>query len=58
MADEAKNTISELLLDPGDACSAYQDRTLRNPPANACMPTKWAFARTKPTHPKSHQQPA
>jgi IS1 family transposase len=30
MTGVAKNTIAKLLVDLGDACSAYQDRTLRN----------------------------
>lgn len=30
MTGVSKNTIAKLLVDLGDACSAYQDRTLRN----------------------------
>jgi hypothetical protein len=40
MAGEPKNTISKLLHDLDAGCFAYQDRTLLNPPANACMQTK------------------
>lgn len=52
----AKNAISKLLLDLGEACSTYQDRTLRNLPCQRIQVDEiWSFvgakkANVKPEH--------
>jgi len=44
----AKNTITKLLVDLGEACSAYQDRTLRNLPCQRVQVDEiWAFVNAK-----------
>lgn len=44
----AKNTIVKLLADLGDACSAYQDRTLRNLPTTRVECDEiWSFCYAK-----------
>ena len=44
----AKNTISKLLLDLGEACSAYQDVTLRNLPTKRLeIDEMWSFVGAK-----------
>ena len=34
MTGVAKNTVTKLLCDLGEACAAYQDRVMRNLPCN------------------------
>ena len=44
----AKNTIVKLLVDLGDACSAYQDQTLRNLPCRRIECDEiWSFCHAK-----------
>jgi IS1 family transposase len=44
----AKNTISKLLLDLGEACSVYQDKTLRNLPCERIQVDEiWSFVGCK-----------
>jgi len=48
MTGVAKNTIAKLLLDLGDACSAYQDRTLRHLPCERVQVDEiWSFVGAK-----------
>lgn len=56
----AKNTVSKLLLDLGNACSDYQDRTLRNLTSKRIQCDEiWAFVGAKaknvrPDHPHDY----
>src|SRR5690242_16362593 len=44
----SKNTIVKLLVDAGQACSAYQDRTLRNLPCKRLQLDEiWSFIYAK-----------
>jgi transposase-like protein len=48
MTGVAKNTVSKLLVELGNACEAYQDRTLRNLPcAKLQVDEIWAFCHSK-----------
>jgi IS1 family transposase len=53
----AKNTVTKLLVDLGEACSAYQDRTLRNLPCRHVQADEiWAFCNAKAANvPKAHR---
>jgi IS1 family transposase len=54
----AKNTISKLLLDLGSACSAYQDRTLRNLPCQRVQVDEiWSFVGAKEKNVKPEHNP-
>jgi IS1 family transposase len=58
MTGVAKNTISKLLLDLGEACSAYQDRTLRNLPCERVQVDEiWAFVGAKAKTVKPEHNP-
>jgi IS1 family transposase len=48
MAGCSINTVSKLLLDVGEACTEYQDRTLRNLPCKTIQADEiWAFVGSK-----------
>ncbi|MGA9721242.1 MAG: transposase [Candidatus Binatus sp.] len=48
MTGASKNTIVKLLADAGNACSEYQDRTLRNLPCNRIQADEiWSFVYAK-----------
>ena len=48
MTGVAKNTVAKLLLDLGAACTAYQDRTLRNLPSRRLQCDEiWSFVGAK-----------
>ena len=48
MTSVAKNTVAKLLVDLGDACSRYQDQTLRNLPCKRLQCDEiWAFVYAK-----------
>ena len=53
----AKNTVVKLLVDLGDACSGYQDRTLRDLPCRHLQADEiWAFCRAKDRNvPEEHR---
>jgi hypothetical protein len=48
LTGNTKNTISKLLLDLGEACSAYQDTALRNLPCERIQLDEiWSFVGCK-----------
>ena len=48
LADVSINTVTKLLVDVGAACSAYQDRTLRNLPCKRIQVDEiWSFCYAK-----------
>jgi IS1 family transposase len=57
MTGVAKNTVTKLLVDLGEACSDYQDRTLRNLPCtNVQCDEIWAYCYAKQKNvPDEHQ---
>jgi IS1 family transposase len=57
MTGVAKNTITKLLVDLGEACSEYQDRTLRELPCtNVQADEIWAYCYTKQKNvPEEHK---
>ena len=48
LADVSINTVTKLLVDVGEACEQYQDRTLRN---LECRRVQWALFRQIQTDP-------
>lgn len=57
MTGAAKNTITKLLVDLGEACSEYQDATLRNLPCKVVECDEiWAYCYSKQKNiPEEHQ---
>ncbi len=57
MAGCSINTVSKLLLDVGEACTAYQDRTLRDLPCKTIQADEiWAFCYAKAKNvPEEHK---
>ncbi len=57
MADCSINTVSKLLLDVGDACAEYQDRTLRDLPCKTIEADEiWSFCYSKQKNvPEEHK---
>src|SRR4030081_1747084 len=57
MAGCSINTVSKLLLDVGDACAAYQDRTLRDLPCKTIEADEiWSFCYSKQRNvPEEHK---
>jgi IS1 family transposase len=57
MAGCSINTVSKLLLDVGDACAAYQDRTLRDLPCETIEADEiWSFCYSKQKNvPEEHE---
>jgi IS1 family transposase len=57
MADCSVNTVSKLLLDVGEACAEYQDRTLRDLPCQTIEADEiWSFVYSKAKNvPKDHE---
>ncbi len=57
MAGCSINTVSKLLLDVGDACAAYQDRTLRDLPCKTIEADEiWSFCYSKQKNvPEDHK---
>ncbi len=53
----AKNTITKLLVELGDACAAYQDRTLQNLPCERIQCDEiWSFCNSKAKNvPEKHK---
>jgi len=48
MTGVAKNTVAKLLVDVGQACSAYQDATMRNLPCQRLQCDEiWSFCHNK-----------
>ena len=59
-ADVSKNTVAKLLVDTGKACSAYQDRELRDLPCKRIQVDEiWAFVYAKQGNlPRAKNAPA
>jgi IS1 family transposase len=57
MAGVSINTVTKLLLDVGDACAAYQDRTLRNLPCKTIEADEiWSYCYSKQKNiPEEHR---
>jgi hypothetical protein len=57
MAGCSINTVSKLLLDVGEACAEYQDRTLRDLPCKTIEADEiWSFVYSKAKNvPKDHE---